>query len=254
MTANDVRKALRNRFNDNRKYAVIEEVGLSTGGGTRRIDMVVFDCYSSDGFRVDGIEIKVSKSDLRRELEDPAKHAVFFGCIDFFTLACPKEVTEGMMNVIPPKWGILQVNEDGSTKYIRRPLAQNDNINKTLPRGFVASSIRAVVAQQPSTIELQEAYNQGRKDAEEGYKRQVEYQHDYVRKQYDRLQTLDEIEMRFNLWGDDVNALKEFEAFRKNNPTFIKRDIETAKKALTKIEDYFKVIEEEGASCPEKKQ
>ena len=243
MTADEVRKALRNRFMDNRRYAVIEEVGLSTGGGTRRIDMVVFDCYNSNGFRVDGIEIKVSKSDLRRELEDPAKHAVFFGAIDFFTLACPKEVIDGMMKVIPPKWGILQVNEDGSTRYVRRPLAQSDNINKTLPRGFVASSIRAVLERQPSTMDLQEEYNRGKKDAEEYYERQREYQSDYVRKQYDRLKTLDEIEMRFNLWGDDINALNEFEEFRKIDPTFIKRDLQDAQKALMKIEEYFKTTE-----------
>ena len=240
MTANDVSKALRERFKDERRYAVIEEVGLTTGGGTRRIDMVVFDCYYSNGFRIDGIEIKVSKADLKRELEDPAKHALFFDAIDFFTLACPKEVLDGMMKVIPPKWGILQVNEDGSTRYIRKPIALDDDISKTIPRGFVASSIRAVIAKQPSTIELQEEYNRGRKEAKEDYERQAEYQRDYVRKQYDRLKTLDEIERRFRLWGDDIDALDEFEAFRKFDPAFVKRAMESAKKAIIKVEEYFK--------------
>ena len=132
------------------------------------------------------------------------------------------------------------VNEDGSTRYIRKPIALDDDISKTIPRGFVASSIRAVIAKQPSTIELQEEYNRGRKEAKEDYERQAEYQRDYVRKQYDRLKTLDEIERRFRLWGDDIDALDEFEAFRKFDPAFVKRAMESAKKAIIKVEEYFK--------------
>ena len=244
MTAEHIRKSLRQRYNDHRRYAVIEEVGLSTGGGTRRIDMVIFDCYQSNGFRIDGIEIKVSKSDLRRELEDPAKHALFFDAIDFYTLACPKEVLDGMMQVIPPKWGIIQVNEDGSTRYIRKPLAQDDRIEKAIPRGFVASSIRAVLAVQPSTKELQEEYERGRKDMEGYYKSQKSYQRDYVREQYERLKTLDEIERRFRLWGDDIKALDEFEAFQKLDISMIKRELHRACEGLAKIEGYLNGKEE----------
>ena len=239
MTAEHIRKALRQRYNDHRRYAVIEEVGLSTGGGTRRIDMVIFDCYQSNGFRIDGIEIKVSKADLRRELEDPAKHALFFDAIDFYTIACPKEVLSGMIQVIPPKWGIMQVSEDGSTRYIRKPLAQHDRVEKTIPRGFVASSVRAVLAVQPSTIELREEYERGRKDMEDCYKSQKSYQRDYVREQYERLKTLDEIERRFRLWGDDIHALDEFETFRKLDIGMLKRDLKRASEDLIKIEGYL---------------
>lgn len=71
MTAGEVRAALRKKFNDNRRYAIAEEVGLTTGFSHRRLDMMVLDCYNSNGFRIDGFEIKISTSDLRRELEDP---------------------------------------------------------------------------------------------------------------------------------------------------------------------------------------
>ena len=78
MTTEEVRAALRKKYADHERYAVAEEVGLTTGFSHRRIDFMVLDCYASNGFRVDGIEIKVSTSDLRRELEDPEKHVAFF--------------------------------------------------------------------------------------------------------------------------------------------------------------------------------
>lgn len=239
MTANDVRKALRSRYGDRRRYAVIEEVGLTTGGQTRRLDMVVFDCYASNQFRIDGIEIKVSKEDLRRELMDPEKHVAFFDNIDFFTLACPKEVVAGMKDVIPPKWGIMIIGEDGRTKYQRKPLALRDQISKTTSRGFFASCIRAVLEHEPARAELRAEYERGRKDQEESYKHQMDYQRSYVKENYKRLETLNEIERRFSLWGDDLQALDDFEAFRKIYPSTIVGNIRSAVKSLKELEGYL---------------
>ena len=67
MDADDVRKALCNRFSDHRRYAIAEEVGLTTGFSHRWLDMIVLDCYASNGFRIDGIEIKVSAQGGRRD-------------------------------------------------------------------------------------------------------------------------------------------------------------------------------------------
>ena len=60
MTAYEISAAMKKRFSDGRRYAVAEEVGLKTGGGCRRLDMIVMDCYWSNGFRIDGFEYKVS--------------------------------------------------------------------------------------------------------------------------------------------------------------------------------------------------
>lgn len=91
---------MRNRFSDHRRYAIAEEVGLTTGFSHRRLDMMVLDCYESNGFRIDGIEIKVSTGDLRRELQDPEKHIAFFDVIDYYTLATPAKVVEPLIDVI----------------------------------------------------------------------------------------------------------------------------------------------------------
>ena len=81
ITARDVRGLLRKRF-DSSRYSVMEEVGNATGSmQTRRLDMVVVSVWPSDGYTIEGIEVKVSKSDLKHELESPQKHNVFFASI-----------------------------------------------------------------------------------------------------------------------------------------------------------------------------
>ena len=126
MDTHQVIMALRKRFNDKRRYAIAEEVGLTTGYARRRLDMIVADCYNSNGYRLDGFELKVSTADLRRELADPDKHVAFFEVIDYYTLVCPSKVVEPVLDIIPKKWGILIVNDDGTTRYKRRPLALKD--------------------------------------------------------------------------------------------------------------------------------
>ena len=49
MNAGEVRAAMRKKFNDTRRYAIAEEVGLTTGFSHRRLDMMVLDCYNSNG-------------------------------------------------------------------------------------------------------------------------------------------------------------------------------------------------------------
>lgn len=99
MRAEDVRSALRAKYSDHRRYAVAEEVGLTTGFSHRRLDMMVLDCYFSNGFRIDGFEIKISTSDLRRELEDPEKS----DCIVFNKAVSYKTLNESLYTITSTK-------------------------------------------------------------------------------------------------------------------------------------------------------
>lgn len=237
MTATDVRKALRAKFGDSRQYAIAEEVGLTTGFSHRRLDMMILNCYSSHGFRIDGIEIKVSTSDLRRELADPEKHIAFFDVIDYYTLACPAGVVEPLMDIIPKKWGILIIGEDGQTRYKRKPLALEDRTaDRSIPRGFFASVTRAIQQHQPSAQELQAAYDRGAKEARE----KIESHRDYMRSRVDReaekLDQYDRLVTRFRLYGDSIDsAMDEFEAFRKMDIDWVKSSIEVAVRKLNEL-------------------
>lgn len=241
MNTYELRQALLKRYSDNRRYAVAEEVGLTTGFSHRRIDMVVIDCYASNGFRIEGIEMKVSTSDLRRELQDPEKHTAFFELIDYFTLACPKGVIEPLMDVIPPKWGIIIVNEDGSTKYKRKPLGLEDKADKTVPRAFVASLTRSILKRQPAEIELQERYDQGFKDGTEREKRRMDYMADRVKREAEKLNAYDELHRRLSLWKFDNidDALDKFEAFCQLDIEWtlntLKRSVEKQQELIDKL-------------------
>ena len=175
ITARDVRELLRKRFDPNR-YSVMEEVCSATGDiRMRRLDMVVASSWPSDGYSIEGIEIKVSKSDLKRELENPQKHNVFFGDIDFFSLAAPREVIT--MSLIPEKWGVYEVFRDKEgelkLKCKRRPIALSDEPKKGVSLPFFASIVRNLHAESPSNKIVQDAerrgYEKGRNDAVNGW-------------------------------------------------------------------------------------
>lgn len=224
MNAGDVRTALRARYNDHRRYAIAEEVGLTTGFSHRRLDMMVLDCYNSNGFRIDGFEIKISTSDLRRELEDPEKHIAFFDVIDYYTIAAPAGVTEPLMDIIPKRWGILIINEDGSTRYKRKPLALEDKkADGAVPRGFLASIVRSIQSLQPSEQELRKEYERGLEEGKKTEERRRGYMMDRVQREAEKLEAYDKLSSRFQIWGtDNIDAiLDEFEAFRKLNTEWL---------------------------------
>ena len=240
MKAEYVRTALRKRFSDTRQFAVAEEVGLTTGFSHRRLDMVVVDCFNSNGFRIDGIEIKVSTSDLRRELEDPEKHVAFFDKIDYFTLACPAEVVKPLIDIIPKKWGILIVNENGTTKYKRKPLALEDvKADKSVPRGFFASMIRSIINQKPTDDQIKQAFENGKYEAQ----KELGWRAKQIKDDSDKIRKYDDLMVRFRLWrNDDIEkAIREFEAFRQLRTDDI---CDLFKEVRTKLNGIEKLIAE----------
>lgn len=238
ITALTVRQALRQRFADPWRYAIAEEVGTTTGVGCRRLDMIVMDCYYSNSFRIDGFEIKISTSDLRRELEDPEKHISFFDKIDYYTLAVPAGVVDPLLDIIPKKWGIMIVNEDGSTRYKRKPLALEDRKNdKDVPRGFMASFVRAIQSKRPAASELQKEYERGQADGKAAAERKSAYLSERVKRDADKIENYDKLCRRFEIWSHDNmdQIMNEFEAFRKLNIDWLRGDISKVIKKLESL-------------------
>ena len=139
------------------RYVCATEVGDVPCGANRRMDFVAVDCWSSGGFDISAFEIKISKSDLRNDLEHPEKHNIFFDQIDRFSLIAPEYVLNSVYkSMIPPKWGIVSVSretgDDGKPvlrwKNVRRPMALVDDAqaHRSLNRAFAASIIRRCVS------------------------------------------------------------------------------------------------------------
>ena len=218
VTAGDIRALLHTRFDDTRRYAYAEEVGNSTGAEQRRrLDMVIVDCWKSNGFAIEGIEIKISKSDLRRELQDASKHNVFYQNLDYYSLAAPASVVD--LDLVPKQWGLylVDVAKDGSLsmRCVRKPCSLHDEFIKDVDKGFIAALLRAMWNSRPSDSMLQAA-------EKEGYERAMKEAGvtDYkarIKSLEDDNRALRELSERMHIWGGSWGidrAIQEYEAFR----------------------------------------
>ena len=88
------------------RYVVAEHVQFNPTYATRCLDAVVADMWPSEGFAMHGIEIKCSRSDLKRELDHPEKAETFSEHLDYFWLAVSDHKVLNNLTV-PDSWGIL---------------------------------------------------------------------------------------------------------------------------------------------------
>lgn len=157
ITADDIYRLLAEKYSSKREWAIAGEVQRTTGWSDLCYDFVAMNCFATNGYRIEAVEIKISKPDLRRELEEPEKHNVIFEDIDYYSLAAPAEIID--VSIIPPKWGVYAV-KDGKLITKRKPLALHDEADRRIKREFVASFLR-----WDST--RQEAFDHYKKEAKE---------------------------------------------------------------------------------------
>jgi hypothetical protein len=116
-----------------------EEVPDATGGrASRRADAIGVSCYPSRGIFARGIEVKVSRTDWRNELKNPAKSANFQRNISDFYLAAPPGVAE--LDEIPETWGYIEV-ANGKASVVKKALFAEKNV---VEWDFAAALLRHV--------------------------------------------------------------------------------------------------------------
>jgi hypothetical protein len=107
LTANDLTNMLFRRHPTEAGWVVLTEVHDASGFNMkRRVDALAVDLWPSRGHAIVGYEVKVSRADLQRELEDPAKaDAVGKFCHQWWLVVADKHLADGF--TIPPTWGVL---------------------------------------------------------------------------------------------------------------------------------------------------
>lgn len=137
MSASFVVAALREMY-PTRAYAFFEQVANGTGWTGRRYgDAMALSLWPSRGLDLYGFEVKVSRSDWKREVEDPAKADDIARYCDFWFIATPAgliDVTE-----LPPTWGLIEVNANKKATIAHQATRLEA---KTLDRKFVAALLR----------------------------------------------------------------------------------------------------------------
>lgn len=111
MKAQDIRDALSRKFCAP-EYALFFEVGDATGGRARRwADALAMGLWPSRGLALQGFEIKVSRSDLKSELKNPAKAESIARYCRYWWLATPPGLVKD--DELPDGWGLYEVHPQG---------------------------------------------------------------------------------------------------------------------------------------------
>jgi len=153
MTEQNIFAAVRAYYGS--EAVVLSQVGNATGAGHRRlIDALAVGIWPSRGLYLHAIEIKISKSDLMRELKNPEKADEIARFCDKFFIAAPFIPPEG----VPNAWGWYTVG-DGVARRMRDAAAIEA---QPLNRSFVAAIARRLVEQQAPEVLLAEAEERGR--------------------------------------------------------------------------------------------
>lgn len=235
-----MRALLREKFSDTRRYALAEEVGNKTGYQRRRLDMVVVDVYQSNGYSLEGIEIKVSKADLRRELQDASKHNIFFDDLDYYSLAAPSDIID--KDIIPKHWGIYAAKiKDGewTLRTVRKPCSLHDIGSPEISRPFFACLARALSCQSPTEKMLYSERQKGIQEGIEQEKRRAGY---LLREAEDNLEKLKAYEKLFEecrLWGAGSIeiGIEQFRAFKEANLNWLPSSLDHLIERATQVRD-----------------
>jgi len=144
MKAEQLKKLLIEKY-PGPEWALIFELSKGVGwiGQEGRIDVAAFNCWPSKGHHRLAFEIKVSRSDFQRELQQPKKRMWVEENFDETYFVVPHNLIKE--HEVPETWGILMATKKGD-KLIRRKMATPRDTPE-LPEGLALSAIRQLSAQ-----------------------------------------------------------------------------------------------------------
>lgn len=175
MTSADVRTALRTRFTSP-EWALFFEVGDGTGANQRRwADAVAMNLWPSRGLALHGFEIKVSRSDWRSELKNPAKAEPVSQYCDYWWIVAPAGIVP--KEELPDTWGLFEVVQTGKLKQV---VSAPRREAKPAGRPFMAALLRRAGQvdeediRKAVMVETSKIREQHKKEVDREVKRQVE--------------------------------------------------------------------------------
>lgn len=140
ISTEQVMEALRQRYQPP-AWAFLPQVRNGTGWqrSTRTADALAMSLWPSRGLELHGFEVKVSRSDWKRELDNPAKAEEIAGfCDRWWLVVGDAEIVQP--GELPATWGLLAPNGDSLACTVE---AQRLDA-KQLDRSFVAAILRRV--------------------------------------------------------------------------------------------------------------
>lgn len=153
--------ALRRRYPKS-EYALLPQVRNATGFArvTRTADALIMSLWPSRGLELWGIEIKSSRSDLKREIDNPAKaEEIAQRCDRWWIAVGHPKVVEGLD--LPAAWGLL-IPRNGEFVVAK---AADKLESKEITRPFLAALLRAAQEYNPHQEAMEAAISRANVDA-----------------------------------------------------------------------------------------
>jgi hypothetical protein len=174
------------------RYITAIQVHNAAGYGySRKLDAIVFDTWPSGDLLVHGLEIKCTKADLRRELQNTKKFSDFSPHLDLFSIVAPKGIAD--LKLLPPKWGLYCPTDDGKLRARRRPLMlHTDGQRREASLSFMAAFVRALVVRSISDDGKKAEFARGEAYGERTMKEEVESLTREVAKYKQAIETFEE--------------------------------------------------------------
>jgi hypothetical protein len=164
-------------------WQVFTELANGTGArARRRADAVAMGMWPSRGYEIHGYECKISRGDVRKELQDVSKMDAVGKYCDFWWLAVSDlSILDGL--IVPARWGVL-TPRDRVLRVVRQATK-----TKAVPvdRPFVAAMLRSVTEHWVPRSKHQEVVNAQDQVVTEAVQKEREFGMDDTKRELERL-------------------------------------------------------------------
>lgn len=240
-------------------WAFFEEVRDRTGfvgsKSNRYCDALALSLWPSNGLELLGFEIKVSRGDWRRELNDPAKADEFQRWCDRWYVVAPEGIVP--RDELPSAWGLMEVPAKGRTKL--KVVVQAEKLAPaSLDKSFVVALARRIhdsidaIADARALERITDAHRKN-----EGRVAVMCERHE--RNMFELRQRLERIQEALGLSNYDVSAhavaetLRELKELREAKHEFkrLQQNYNNAIGSLEHVQRALETLKEARAALPE---
>lgn len=179
LTAPQVEGSVREYYAKN-GYVCLSQVRNGTGFEKRQVrtaDMLAISTWPSRGLFTEGVEIKVSSSDLARELASPAKAEEIAQYCTYWWIAGPEGIAD--KQALPANWGLISVNEKLKAKV---SISAKRLEPKPMDELFVCACLRSFAEFYVPKSDVEEAVRKGTEAACESATRRQQNRLDELEK------------------------------------------------------------------------
>ncbi len=181
---------LKSHHGDSRMWAFLTKVADGTGFGVSGwCDALAMGLWPSKGLDLYGYEVKVTRSDWQREMQNVKKAETFSSRCHYWFVAAPKGVVK--LEELPATWGLIEPAGNGMK--VRR--APTRTTPAALDYEFLAAVLRYAVQQSPHELFLKEERAKAKKEGKDEASRNRDVEFRSLEQQRDSLKKrIDEFE------------------------------------------------------------